>query len=264
MAYAEDAENLVRLTHEGLRFPTMLAGINEIFLEMAPDDEEMQERIANLRKKEKLAEAEASAEFPTLHAHTILGLWGALECFITDLAIGLLLDRPQPLDDQRLSKVRVPVRVFAHDPREAMATIVEEIAKQSGAVLSNGTSRFESILDHVGLDDDTPKKVKNAVYAAQHVRNVWAHRGGIADRRFVDACPHLGFEAGQSVAIGHELYRYLKNGILLYGYVVIRRVFLRYDLKTIELPGLDKFPEDAPRRGESETSPTAAESTERT
>ncbi|KIM15295.1 hypothetical protein QV65_24580 [Rhodococcus erythropolis] len=76
--YSEGTEVLVHLTHDGF---VSTVNTPEIYraLEM---DEAM---IEHAEWKAAHAQKEIDAGFSTLHAHSLLGLWGAFECLIEDI-----------------------------------------------------------------------------------------------------------------------------------------------------------------------------------
>lgn len=75
LQYAEAAEDLVHLTHEGL---SQALRAPELFRILEMSDAE----IKRAKWKAGRARREVDAGFPTLHAHSLLGLCGALECFV--------------------------------------------------------------------------------------------------------------------------------------------------------------------------------------
>lgn len=222
-AYSEQAESLVHLTHDGLRRVQIAPEISKILdesLESETNSHQRKHEIENARR----AEDEARSGFPTLHAHSLLGLWGAFESFIEDLVIAVLHTQPELLDGHPFTKVRIPVSVVSMtDDHERTAAIFYEASKTTGAELALGTTKFERQLKLVGLDGAVPPLVSENIYKAQQIRNIWAHRGGKADTRFVERCPNLGFHAGDRVMLDYQTFSPLMHGLHMYGTVILNR-----------------------------------------
>jgi hypothetical protein len=251
LRYAEAAEDLVHLTHEGLGRVLILPELYRIL-------EANEGRIEQAEWKAGRAKREIDAGFPTLHAHSLLGLCGALECLVEDIVIASIKHDTGLLSSERFSKVKLPVSVmFGDDSVDRFTAIVTEAARATNADVAVGVTKYERLLDLVGLSGPVPRKVRDALYEAQQIRNVWAHRGGTADRRFVDACPHLGFEVGQRVDMSAEMFLPLMHGMHMYGVVLVNR---HLDSRTLphvspecvgyegclsELPGADSAEQSA-------------------
>lgn len=229
MSYAEGTESLVHLTHEGLARVIQMPEMHRT-LEGAlgsSDPQEYEAKLARAVWKADQARAEVEAGFPTLHAHSLLGLWGALECFIEDVFLACIDNEPGLLASESFAKIKLPVATaFATDHAERDAAILLATSQAVGGDLGQGVGRFERLLGTVGFSGSVPEKVATAIYEAQQIRNVWAHRGGLADRRFIDACPHLGFAHGQRVNVDGDLFMRLMHGMHMYGVVVLNRGLL--------------------------------------
>jgi len=63
-----------------------------------------------------------------------------------------------------------------------------------------------------------------------HVRNVIVHRGSVADRRLILACPWLNLKAGDKVEITHEILGKYFKALNDYLMIVIRRLGVKYDV----------------------------------
>lgn len=225
--YCEQAEIVVHLTHEGFQNVRMMPGFwKAIYGEgdgsiLTPERER---QITEAQRKADLAAAEAEAGFPIVHAHNLIGLWGALECFIEDLFVASIEVEPSLLAADPFRKVRLPAALLVQpDPRAQAVAVLNEATRAVDADMGVGVGKFERLLKMVGLDGAVPDRIRDAVFEAQQIRNVWAHRGGTADARFVERCPALGYAPGDRVNMGAPQFLHLMHGIHMYGAVVIRR-----------------------------------------
>lgn len=231
--YSEQTETLVHLTHEGLAHIQRLPKVNEILVSHTGDSSK-NEVQNQLQWKADRAKMEADAGFPILHAHSLLGLWGALECMIEDLFIASLETRPKLLANEAFAKVKMPVAMLTvADPHERLRAILAEAARSTNSDLGQGASKFERLLKMVSLDGPVPRVIADAVFSAQQIRNIWAHRGGIADAKFIERCPSMGAAAGSRVDMGQEDFGRYMHGLHMYGVVVLNRILRSWDLAEV-------------------------------
>lgn len=221
LEYSEQTEILVHITHEGFmrvqRVPEILQIIHGALQDSDPEGIAHAERTATLSKKE------SEAGFPTLHAHSLLGLWGAFECFVEDLFVAMLEIDSSHLSGAAFSKVKLPVALLEASGHDRCRAILNEATRATDADLAVGVSKFERLLRMVGLGGEVPNAIKSAVFQSQQIRNVWAHRGGVADERFVDRCPNLGYNVGEKVNMGAARFLPLMHGLHMYGVVIFNR-----------------------------------------
>lgn len=215
--YSNSTEDIVHLTHEAFGQVTQTPKLYELL--EAPEDD-----VQRARWKAERAQKEIDAGFSTVHAHSLLGLWGAFECLIEDLFIAAINDDPSLLAEEAFAKVKIPVPVMYglnEDDRSRM--VLQETSRSLNVELAQGVSRFERLLELVHLDGPIPRRVRQAVFEANHIRNVWAHRAGIADVRFVDNCPHLGYAVGDKVEMNSAMFMPFMHAFHMYVVVLTNR-----------------------------------------
>ncbi|ORB46770.1 hypothetical protein BST43_26555 [Mycobacteroides saopaulense] len=216
--YSEGTEDLIHLTHEGYRhlsfYPQImnLAGLTE-------------EEMSSGKWKASRADKEIEAGFPTLHAHALLGLWGAFERFIEDVFVAAIVDAPEILGGEMFAKLKLPLKVALSSGEERARGIMLEISRAAGSDSKTGINQFENILNYVGLSGVTPPNVRDAVFNAQQVRHVWAHRGGVADEQFVGRCPSRA-KVGDKLMIDIGEFGIYMHGLHMYGILIMNRHLL--------------------------------------
>lgn len=180
--------------------------------------------IEEAKGKASYARRESEAGFPIVHAHALLGLWGALECLVEDLFLASLESDPSILGEEPFRKIRLPVGMLllASDD-DRLKAILNEASRASETDLALGVSRFERLLRMVHADGRVPSRIKESMFQAQQIRNVWAHRGGYADARFVERCPQLGFSVGQRIDLDPSNFLRYMHGFHMYGLVIMNR-----------------------------------------
>jgi hypothetical protein len=149
---------------------------------------------------------------------------GAFECFVEDLFTATLEAQPELLTSDAFAKVKLPVAMMVGgEQRDRLQAVLSEVTRASSSDLAQGVSKFERVLAPVGLGGIVPKLIRDAIYEAQQIRNVWAHRGGMADERFVKRCPHLGFDVGETVSLDAPTFLHLMHGLHMYAKVILNR-----------------------------------------
>ena len=222
--YTTRAEALVHLTYEGLSRVQMIPDLLRLVRPEDKRDAVAEKKIAHADKHAALARVEEEGKYAFLHAQSLLGLWGALECLVEDLFMARLSDEPALLAEDSFRKIRLPVRLLAsEDATERFRALVTEMTRATDSDLAQGVGKFERLLEPVGLGGPTPRLIRDAVFNAQQVRNVWAHRAGIADQRFVERCPGLDEKVGERVDLDVEQFMALMHGIHMYGVVIVNR-----------------------------------------
>jgi hypothetical protein len=227
--YADETVALVNLSINGLR--RIIAWPD--FLKAAFHLDDSDDSVAEANRQAELARPEVERDFPLLHAHALLGLWSGLEALVEDSAVAWLLAKPDILQRPEFSKIRIPIgeyRLLA--PESQMSYIINEV--QRDIRLMPGITRFERLLNLIGLGGAvSDEELRKAIYEAQQVRNALAHRGGLADRKLLEACPWLGLKHGQPLHVTHERFLYYRNAIYIYTGDVLNRFRIHEGMEPI-------------------------------
>ncbi|WP_392751145.1 hypothetical protein [Streptomyces sp. LN590] len=223
VTYLEDAERLVQLAYTGAK---AILSIHKLFDLVEEDGDSSDERVKRERQV-TLAQTEISSDFKLLHGHSIVGIWGALESLIEDVVECWMAFRPEVLMHQNFVKIRVPLAEFLSlSDEQRVRLLVSEVQRDLKLDLRSGVTKFEKLLDSVGLGGPVDPRIRDALFEAQNIRNVLAHRAGIVDQRFVDSCPSFGLSEGDQMVIGKKLFRRMSDAMGLYSIVVLNRVFV--------------------------------------
>lgn len=233
------------MTHEGLQG---LISVSEMYAqidEALGTDSSKTPRFQRINRSADYARKEIAAGFPHLHAHSLLGVWGAFECLVEDLIAAMLEAHPNVLETPGFEKVKVPASLLAVTSASDQArAIVIEAKRTLGSDLTVGTTKFEKLLGLVGLAGPVPRIIADKVFLAQGIRNVWAHRGGIADARFVMHCPQAGVDVGDRVNLTSGDFLSLMHAIHMYALGIVNRYTARFLARkvpaTAECPGFEK------------------------
>ena len=216
-SYLESTRTLVTLTYDGLNFAQSMPQVSEL---VGVGEEKSKE----LKAKALKATEHIEQGFSILHAHSLLGLWGALECFVEDIFKARLLSDPSLLAHSKFAKLKLPVDVFLMSDADRVTAIATEFTRHTNADLGHGVGRFERLLEPVNLAGEVPREIRDAIYEAQQIRNVWAHRAGIADTRFCESCPNFPVSIGEKVAVSKEKFDDFVSSAEEYGFLIIKRL----------------------------------------
>jgi hypothetical protein len=230
--YVQEEGQLLTLAAEGIHMLVARVPLAEALARLdkaasrelagaSPKDE--RKYLREVRERAKLAREEVDKDFPLLHGHSLVSLWGALETLVEEVVLAWLSHRPKLLDDPRLSAVRVTVSEFQRmKKRERLEHLIEQFPKKPG--VGSGFPRFEDLLDLVLLSGPLDDNLRRTLIEVHQVRNVYAHRVGVADRKLIEACPwRKDWKVGQPVLIGSNEYGRYLNALADYVVELVRR-----------------------------------------
>jgi hypothetical protein len=253
---------LVDLSTRGIKAATAIPDA----LELVKDDLGIGDSdIEQAAGRAAIAKSEIESDFRLLHGHSLVGIWGALETMVVDLVAAWLLNVAGAREIEQIQKIKISIATFeAMEPIDRMLAIVRELDKSQGL----GIDRFERLLDPVFLSGSHPVDLAENLYVVQQLRNVFAHRRGVADKRFVTACPFFGLAAGDKVPCGTELWGEAVASVSVYALLIRNRVNGHFgdplldatappivDLRTLVEPEAAKPPRQRP--GEDPLKPSS-------
>ncbi|AZI61357.1 hypothetical protein RQN9TF_09490 [Rhodococcus qingshengii] len=213
--YYESTDALVRLTYLGFQRTTHVPEMYRIL-------KGAQDVIERAEKEAERAQKEIDAGYPTLHAHSLLGLWGAFECLVEDFFKATIKADPGLLSGDAFAKIKLPIDILFASDDERAETVLGELTRATSSEKSIGVTQFERILRPINLGGSVPTRVKDAVFQAQQIRHIWAHRGGVADATFVGRCPARA-KTGEKVQMDTEEFFHLAGGLAMYSMIIVNR-----------------------------------------
>src|SRR6266571_9297408 len=238
LEYWEDSRRLLEVSMTGMSALKDIAVVLEqvrLFVAkigLGSPNTSQKDLLSNLQKAERDAaysQKEIDAGFPLLHAHTLVGAWGALEAAIEDMLVGILLNEPRHLQDPSLGKIRIPLAEFeALEKEDRMRLLIEEIRRNNPSGRKNGNVTFESLLERFLLSGPVNADISRDIWEANQVRNVIVHRNSIADRHLVKSCPWMKMNIGDKVIITSQQIDRYGHALCEYVATILRRLEVRY------------------------------------
>jgi len=236
--HIQQAAQLLDLSMRGISvlraMPQALQAIAKA--EPPSDVADHQAQLDRAQQEADLAQSEVEAGFPLLHAQATISLWGDLENALRTFLATWLSNEPTARNVESVHKLKVCLGEYeSMDPDERCYYIVDRLEQDIESRNRRGVERFESLLGAFGLAGPLDKRLKRDLLELYHVRNVLVHRRGVADRKFVQACPWLHLSAGEQVTVSHESYAKYHHAVAAYVLELIVRVAGRFGFTRSEL-----------------------------
>jgi len=233
LLYVSANRALLEMVHDTASFSLHVASV------MRPKGEAVAEfETSSVGRMSSVARREVEHGFPLLHGQALVGLWGALEACIDDLSVlWLQCMEPQTRSDC-LASLRVKLGEYlAVDEDDRWGWILNQL-RAGSAVLSPGLGQFENNLNALGVGGQVDPNVRTTLFRAKAMRNLYAHRGGRADTKFLKEWP--GHPAGldEPVVVTRDQVIATQIAMVLYAETVSARILslMGEPEKEIQLP----------------------------
>ena len=154
-----------------------------------------------------LAQREVDSGFNTVHSQGVLALWSALEDLVKTFAVRWLAEILETRREPPWSDLRIKLGEYEQLDEEQKGYYLVDAAEQNtGTAFRRGVNRFECLLEKLGLSGPVGDEIAKLVFEMQQLRNVIAHRRGVADMRFCESCPTYGATVGKKVIVSQDKY----------------------------------------------------------
>jgi hypothetical protein len=201
--------------------------VEEIIAEIGEEDfdsESADKVVEEARVEAAMATEEVQSGFPLLHEQVAVSLWSWLENLIRTVAAQWIDVVPEALAIPEVANLRFKFGDYeALDPEEKRYFIVEQLEKNLAIPLRGGVTRFEKLLNLFGLSGEVAEDTRKSLWELSHIRHVIVHRGSIADKRFVEACPWAGFEIGDRVIVSDESFSRFYEAAMDYAFMTVTK-----------------------------------------
>lgn len=195
-------------------------------------DEDWSKKIDQADKKKTIAEQHAESGFSYLYELMLVKFWSILEAGVEEIAVECLKRPDECKDANLLRSIKGPLLEFASASVDQRAEFLySEIKVTTRSALKVGVGVFEAVLEPLGMAGSVDELTRKLVLELQQKRHVFVHRRGVADKRFVDACPFLDYEIGQPIVVDQKSVWKLGIGVGLYNFELQKRNFARARLK---------------------------------
>ena len=227
LEYVQESSTLLKLSIQGLSVLTTMPKAVEALEKVYGDSSGIDAQ--EVRRRADLAMKEVQTGFPLFHAHTLVGLWGALQAAVEDSVVGMLSNETDLLLEPAFSRIRISIAEFEVLEREdRIRLVVEEVSRNQPPGGKQGIDLFESLLDKLKLSGEVPAELKKIIWEMHHVRNVIVHRAALADRRLVRNCPWLDLKVGDKMIVEHQRLMDYSGALAEYLIILVHRLAGKY------------------------------------
>lgn len=234
--YLEQSSRIGDVTQLEVEALSSLKIVTHLLTPLSKRRDELKKHLANYEKMVEMAEQEEKSGFTAIYSNAIVALWSRLESLSREFAGVWLKNHPDLIKAEPFSRFRIRVGDFLllneEDRFHHLVTVLEQ---EVAAGIRNGVDRFESILQPLGLAGAIPQKLRRDMFEFGQIRNVVVHCSGIADRRFIEACPWLGLSINQEVRVSEAMFKRYLLCSTVYVTLVIFRVVSNYDKEGLEI-----------------------------
>lgn len=198
-----------------------LTNYNAARFNQEPDPEQLR-RIGELAN---VAYGEEKRGFPLLHAQATVTIWSIIETAVDDFSVDWILLHKDILLGKRLGKLTVPLHRFvALTEEERVRLVVEKLKQELGLEFSSGIGHFEPLLGFLGFGGGFDDDCRRYLVELGEVRNCIVHRGGMVDRKLMEACPWLEVMTNQQLNVSHGMFGNYSSATSKYLAEVICRI----------------------------------------
>lgn len=219
--------DIIRLSVNGI---SILRGMPNIVKVLAKvqntgDHSAVKQRILRAEKDAALAQSEMKKHFPILHGLAVVALWSWLEHFVKGFVTLWLVHREDALAAPAIQKLKIKLGDYLRlDKHEQASYLVELLEYDLASSLRLGVSRFDSLLDPFSLNGELSEDFKKTLFELQQIRNAFAHRNGLVDRRLRDQCPWLDYQLHHPVKVTPQMFhRYAEASaqylLMVFGFI---------------------------------------------
>jgi len=208
----------------------LVEALYDVDNELGTANKEAEARLSEARATAKVARAEVEADFPLLHAHSLISIWGALEALVHDVMREWIRHRPALLKREAFAGVKVGLAEFHRMKLADRIDYLLDAVQPQGS--GGGFRKFEALLAKIDLGGPVEEGVRRSLLESWEVRNLYAHRRGLVDKKARDACPwrKRDWRLGEQVLVSHEDYERYAQAIHDYAYELIVRSGAKFGL----------------------------------
>jgi len=166
---------------------------------------------------------QAEKDYPYLFALVSVRLWAMAEAAARDVVVEAVKKPSGPPDRSKLVKLKGPIGQLMGADLDTQADLVADTLWQSAEGRFRGVGRFDAVLELIGLGGSAPSPIDEVLTELSEIRHCVVHRGGLIDRRFLEACPWITMKVGSVLPTSLKRYWFHRNAIYWYVLDLVRR-----------------------------------------
>ena len=200
---------VLELSRHGIRVSTTTPEIIKFLAEGKGTESEpsVVKEIDRAKSMADFAQNEIDNDFPVLHSQAVVSLWGSLETLALTVVSDWITNKPEILRQEPWRNLKVKVGEYeTFDAEQKASHLASSIDQVLSGPMMGGVTRFESLLETVGLKGGVSEEVRRGLWELHQIRNIIVHKRGKADRKMCEACPWLGLIPGSEVSVTTQTY----------------------------------------------------------
>lgn len=171
----------------------------------------------------KFTDEQAEKDYPYLFALVSVRLWAMAEAAARDVAVEAVKKPTGPPERSKLQRLKGPIGQFIGADVDTQADLLADALWQAPEGRFRGIERFDAVLELIGLGGSAPSPVNEILIELSELRHCVVHRGGLVDRRFLEACPWIGLKVGSVLPASLKRYWFHRNATYWYVLDLVRR-----------------------------------------
>lgn len=183
------------------------------------ESEDITSSRESAKRMAEIAKKEIDSGFPFFYNQAAIILYSQLEGAIKRFIIEFFSIEGVLASVDRLKKIKIPIAEYYRlSEVEKLEFLFQQYEKNESIGLQYGITRFEKLLEPIGFSGKLDEKIQKDIFELSQIRNILLHRGGIADKYFLDSCPWLNYNNGDKIGLKASQYgNYFKSAL---GYVI--------------------------------------------
>lgn len=260
--FLDQHERLTQVLHLSIAGIAMVRGRHQAIKVLAEIDGSLadsEQKLKRAEREKELAQREVDSDFPLLHEQATIALWSSLEALVRSFVAHWLANTPEAWAVESVKKLRV--KIGDYEPLglfDRCLWITDLVDQEVSGPLRNGVKRFESLLEPFGLSGRVEAECQKTLFELSQVRHVLVHRRGIADPKFISACPWLNLKSGDEIRVSHGMWIDYSNATGAYVLELIQRTRSHFGLGRYE-SAPEASPSDIADKETSDVSQTERE-----
>jgi len=223
LEFVEEADRVLQVSIQAISNISGIGRLAEV-LYRSKEIQDKEDRIKAAKTLEKLAAKEKEDGFPLLIAHSVVGIWAALEATVPRFLSRWLSAHPILLSSEKIQRIKLSVSAFSAAGQEEFSLqVIDELSRSTQSGLKAGIGRFESLLDCLELGGSVDDKLRRDIYELSKVRNLIVHQFSRVDTKFARDCPWMQIEIGARLKLTLQDYARYRSAICEYGAQLIER-----------------------------------------
>ncbi len=221
----EKYHDIMDVSLRGLSISKAMPKVVDAIAKVQGESDEIESSRKNAERIATLAKEEIDSGFPFFHNQAVLILYSQLEGAIKRFIIDFFSIEGVLSSIDKLKKIKIPLTEYYNlNEIEKMDFLFQQYEKNESIGLQYGVTRFEALLKPIGFSGEVKENISKDIFELSQIRNNLLHRGGVADKYFIDSCPWLDYKVGDKIRLNSVQYERYFNSVMKYLVQIVIRL----------------------------------------